>query len=204
MMRNRTRCWVEDFPKLTAKNVGLMVKSYDSDKGGTLTVPVTYSRGAKEWLKVRLTLTEEGARESWLEWEAFKADAGRTPIGSGRIHYVRKPCRFGGTRIYFLCSDTGNTCLTLYLRCGVWVSRQAADLHYRTESEGEEDRLITARARLRNKMRNGKGGDWYVRPKGMRHDKFAAMMRRHEEIEDRLEDARNAKLWAFARRRHWV
>lgn len=180
-MRNRTRVWEESRPKITASDVGTLLKAYAKEGAATLTR--TYSNDGTPLLRVELTETAEGYREGWIEWTAYGPDCGREAIGGGRIHFFRKPCHFGGERVYLLCSDFGTPCLALYLRHFIWCSRKAAELHYRTQSEGTLDRLLTAQAKLRRKMSNGTGRAWDCKPKWMHRDKYAAMMRRHREIE---------------------
>ncbi len=183
-MRDRTRQWADDYPKLPVKLLGLIVKLYEQRKDTSLTVD--YPRGGKPWVRVELSQQEEGA----IDWRAEFADG--ESIGAGQIPYIRRPCHYGGSRIYLVCAVSGAACAALYLHGGRWCSRQSAGLSYKIESVGAEARLMHARDRLWVKLLE-RGGGWDEKPKGMHWDKFNALCEQRDEIEDRLEDLRNLR-----------
>ena len=99
------------------------------------------------------------------EWEYVKEP----------IHVVRNPCRFGGTRPYFICPGVinGVVCsrrvVMLYAHGNYYFCRHCYRLKYSSQYESSWDRAMT-RA---NKIRERLGGDWGMesilppRPKGM-------------------------------------
>lgn len=198
-MNKRTRQWAEDYPKLTAVLLGLIVKLFERGKDTSLPVdyPAPYGDG-KPWVHVELCQQEEGA----IDWRAEFADG--ESIGAGKIRYIRRPCHFGGSRIYPLCDDSGAACAVLYLHGGRWCSRQSAGLSYKVESVGEEGRLMLALAKVRSKLRRGLGDDWREKPKGMRWATFNSLLQRQDEIENRLEDLRDLKFLKVASSYGWV
>ena len=104
-------------------------------------------------------------RSSGGEWECVKEF----------VRVVRIPCRFGGTRPYFICpgvvNDTvcGRRVVMLYGCDNYYFCRHCYSLKYSSQYENSWDRLMT-RA---NKIRERLGGDWGMesmlapRPKGM-------------------------------------
>lgn len=93
------------------------------------------------------------------------------------IHVVRNPCRFGGTRPYFICPGVmnevvcGRRVVMLYADGNYYFCRKCYRLKYSSQYEGSWDRSMT-RA---NKIRERLGGEWGMdfpflpRPKGMWH-----------------------------------
>ena len=91
------------------------------------------------------------------------------------IHVVRNPCRFGGTRPYFICpgvvNDTvcGRRVVMLYAHGNYYFCRHCYSLKYSSQYENSWNRAMT-RA---NKIRERIGGDFGMesllapRPKGM-------------------------------------
>jgi len=121
------------------------------------------------------------------EWE----DVGET------VRIVRLPCRFGGTRPYFICPGVVN---------GIACGRRVAKLHgpgryflcrhcYRlahaSQSEAAWDRTI----RRANKIRQRLGGDpgmaapFPAKPKGMWRRTYERLRERAFEAETRADDA---------------
>ena len=195
-MRDRTRQWEGDYPKITAKLLGLVVKLFELGKDTS--APLDYLFRGRPWVHVEFSQQEEGA----IDWRAEFADGGS--IVAGRIRYVRRPCHYGGSRIYLVCPASGAACTVLYLYGGCWCSRQSAGLFYKSESVDKEGRLELARAKVRAKLRRGLGGDWREKPKGMHWDKFNALLERHDEIEDQLEDLRNLSFLRVAVANGWA
>ena len=106
-------------------------------------------------------------RSSGGEWENIKEP----------IHVVRNPCRFGGTRPFFICPGVvngvvcGRRVVMLYAYSNYYFCRKCYRLKYSSQYEGSWDRAMT-RA---NKIRERLGGEWGMesmlapRPKGMWH-----------------------------------
>ncbi len=99
------------------------------------------------------------------EWEDVKES----------VKVVRNPCRFGGTRPYFICPGVvnntvcGRRVVMLYACSNYYFCRHCYRLKYTSQYENLWDRAMT-RA---NKIRERLGGDWGMdellppRPKGM-------------------------------------
>ena len=106
-------------------------------------------------------------RSSGGEWECIEEP----------IHVVRNPCRFGGTRPYFICPGVmngvvcGRRVVMLYAGSNYYFCRHCYRLKYSSQYAGSWDRAMT-RA---NKIRERLGGHWEMdsmlapRPKGMWH-----------------------------------
>ena len=106
----------------------------------------------------------------------------RVRIGGGEwedvaetVRIVRLPCRFGGTRPYFICPGVvngiacGRRVAKLYGPSRYFVCRNCNRLSYASQSEAAQDRAL----RSANKIRQRLGGDpgvasqFPARPKGM-------------------------------------
>jgi len=104
-------------------------------------------------------------RSSGGEWECIEEP----------IHVVRNPCRFGGTRPYFICPGVmngvvcGRRVVMLYAGSNYYFCRHCYRLKYSSQYAGSWDRAMT-RA---NKIRERLGGHWEMdsmlapRPKRM-------------------------------------
>ncbi|MGH6986762.1 MAG: hypothetical protein ACRED9_07995 [Caulobacteraceae bacterium] len=68
------------------------------------------------------------------------------------IPLVNRPTRFGGERWFFVC-PTGRHCEALFLADGVFASRQAHLLTYRSQSMGELARLRQRKLKLERRLR---------------------------------------------------
>ena len=83
----------------------------------------------------------------------------------------RTPCRFGGTRTWFLCPlpECGRRVTTLYVADGEVGCRHCHDLRYTSQCESVADRAMRRERRIRKKL--GAGGDLtrpiVTKPKGM-------------------------------------
>lgn len=178
-MRERTRAWTEEFSRLSTKQVRSLLK--DFDRNGKAEMPLYYTERGVPHMVVGLFMREEGVIDYAVAF--CRSGDDERQFLRGRLHYVRKPCRFGGSRILFLCPVTGMPCHVLYFWRGEWRSRQAAGLHYRTESAGVLDRMLEARDRLREQMRDLSGGKWYDKPAGRGAKKYGELFQRHEKLE---------------------
>ena len=109
-------------------------------------------------------------RSSGGEWEDVKE----------HVLVVRNPCRFGGTRPFFICPGVingvvcGRRVVMLYAHGNYYFCRHCYRLKYTSQYENLWDRAMT-RA---NKIRERLGGDWGMdellppRPKGMWRKKY--------------------------------
>ncbi len=90
-------------------------------------------------------------RSSGGEWECIEEP----------IHVVRNPCRFGGTRPYFICPGVvngivcGRRVVMLYAHDNYYFCRHCYSLKYSSQYENLWDRLM----KRANKIRERLGGD---------------------------------------------
>lgn len=64
----------------------------------------------------------------------------------------RRPCRFGGERVYFSCPCCSKAVLYLYLHRGDFVCRVCARITYASRRERERDRHLRAANKLRQRL----------------------------------------------------
>lgn len=72
-----------------------------------------------------------------------------------RVTIVARPTAFGGRRMYYMCPLRGHRCEVLYLREGMFASRQAHRLSYRSQSRPSLQvriRALCERSRLTGGM----------------------------------------------------
>ena len=139
----------------------------------------------------------------------------RVRIGGGEwedvaetVRVVRLPCRFGGTRPYFICPGVvngiacGRRVAKLYGPSRYFVCRHCNRLSYASQSEAAQDRAL----RSANKIRQRLGGDpgmasqFPARPKGMWRRTYERLQKRTFEIEMRAEEAMDLHLVKLAAR----
>lgn len=101
------------------------------------------------------------------------------------IDLERAPCRFGGSRPWFLCPWCGRRCAGLYASTGGFCCRQCATLNYPATREDPRYRHMRRADKLRARLgwgpgiANPRGG----RPKGMHwrtYARLATEYNRHE------------------------
>jgi len=100
----------------------------------------------------------------------------------------------GGERWWFLCPETGRRCRVLYLTTDGdrFVSRQAANLVYRSNGLGFADSIRWRAQQLRDTLPGAKYQSYPPRPRGMHRKKY-------DRIVSRLREAdKNAQLVCFA------
>lgn len=89
--------------------------------------------------------------------------AGKRPYCPVWFDLVHEPARFGGRRWYFLCRESGIRCRDLYFVAPIFAPRKVHRLTYRSQGEGELDRLISRiekiDARLEGPFRNRARGE---------------------------------------------
>jgi hypothetical protein len=151
--------------------------------------------------------TREGKRVAWINLRADHDGLHltyRVQIGGGEwedvletVRIVRAPCRYGGTRPYFICPGVvnGRACrrrvAKLYGPGRYFLCRHCYRLVHASQSEGGLDRAL----RCANVIRQRLGGDpgmaapFPPRPKGMWRRTYERLHRRTFEIEMRAEEA---------------
>src|SRR5262245_58331940 len=95
-----------------------------------------------------------------------------------RIRLTWTPCRFGGSRPWFLCPKCSKRVGALYgraLRC-----RTCAGLVYRSQLAHRADRLLRRAERIRGQI----GGLWPEKPKGMHQATWLRLEAAAEAFED--------------------
>jgi hypothetical protein len=103
------------------------------------------------------------------------------------IELIATPSGFGGTRHHMLCPMAGRPCEVLYLVDGMFASRQAHRLTYRSQSEDELGRARRKAIKLRRRL---KGDLRYRRPRGPN---------RYERVAQRKEAEQKARALYHAR-----
>ncbi len=114
------------------------------------------------------------------------------------IHIVRVPCRYGGSRPYFICPGVVNgircerRVVKLHGAGRYFLCRKCYNLAYSSQNEDELDRAM----RRANKARHKLGGEFGLdapfpsRPKGMWHTTYWKLCNKviteEEEVEDRF------------------
>ena len=91
------------------------------------------------------------------------------------VRIVRMPCRYGGSRPYFICPgiNNGKTCsrrvAKLYMAGKHFLCRHCADLRYQSQSEGGLYRLLRRANKIRVRLGGepGLGSDFPLKPRGM-------------------------------------
>ena len=103
-----------------------------------------------------------------------------TPVTLIVVRLVSRPARFGGKR-WFFQDEKGRACEILYLRDWWLVSREAAKLSYRSQSEGTLDRLFARPDDIDSKLNGG------IKTDPARGQKRRALLAEREKIEAALE-----------------
>lgn len=73
--------------------------------------------------------------------------------GKTTVDLLSRVARLGGRRWYFKCPVNGSRCEKLYLTSNGWMSRTAAKLVFRSQSEGYWDRLLRRRDKLTERVK---------------------------------------------------
>ncbi|NQW09426.1 MAG: hypothetical protein HQ481_06030 [Alphaproteobacteria bacterium] len=135
-------------------------------------------RGVWQW-------THNGERSAWIGLRA-EADqmhlSYRVRVSGGDwqdveepIRIVRVPCRYGGTRPYFICPGVvngiacGRRVAKLYGAGRYFLCRHCYRLAYASQSESEWDRALRKANKIRTRLGGERGmdGAFARRPKGM-------------------------------------
>jgi hypothetical protein len=88
-----------------------------------------------------------------------------------RVQVVALPMRYGGVRLYYVCPELGHRCEALYLRGGMFASRQAHRLSYRSQSQTPMGRQGRRARKLRARALGLEG---HPRPRGANRDRLEA------------------------------
>jgi hypothetical protein len=116
--------------------------------------------------------------------------------GAAQMQVIRLASRqmpYGGRRYYFLCPKLGRRCEVLPMIGGVFASRQAHRLTYRTQSIAPVDRLRARAQKLESRLWPGKGKPGRVR--GRNRERLLAVWGRAELALDTMFDTMIAGLW---------
>jgi len=171
--RRRTvnRGAIEQFPALDLRilrRAGLM------RPGQCMYDTLTWLNQVREALSVRIfiDLSDDRHASIRLRGDAITQDITLTVVPSG----------FGGVRYHMLCPVTARSGEVLYLVDGMFASRQAHRLAYRSQSE---DELGRARRKARKLHRRLNGDQLYARARG-RHRYERVQQRKQAEVEARM------------------
>jgi len=133
---------------------------------------LTWRNQAPEALSIRIfvDLSDDLHASIRLRGDAVTQDIALTAVASG----------FGGVRHHMVCPIAARRCEVLYLVDGIFASRQAHRLTYRSQSE---DELGRARRKANKLYRRLEGDLRYRRPRGPnRYEKVA----QRKDIEQRV------------------
>lgn len=146
------------------------------------------SRESRGQLRLRYTVTGSG-------------DDTRHDIDE-RIELEGLPQPFGGLIWYCRCPVTGRRCRKLCMPPGArrFASRQAYDLHYRSQQKAPYERAVQQAQKVRKRLRAATYdiGDPVDRPRGMHRTTFE----RHMERLDHYEDIVDSHLTQFLFKAH--
>ena len=125
------------------------------------------------------------------------------PNGTPRqqsIAIERAPCRFGGSRPWFLCPECGRRCGALYRGRGGFYCRDCAGLNYPSTRETPDTRAVHKADRIRARLGwpAGIAFGHGPKPKGMHWRTFWRLVAEH----DRHADAFTAGNWARLEKAH--
>ncbi len=112
------------------------------------------------------------------------------------IPITRAPCRYGGTRPYFLCPGVvngrhcGRRVAKLYAGGRYFLCRHCYRLTYASQSESEHDRVLRRRDKRRMRLGGNPGTEsfWLRKPKGMWRRTFERERDELRMIENRAEE----------------
>lgn len=102
-----------------------------------------------------------------------------------RLQITYTACKFGGVRPWFICPSTGCGKRSAILYGGPrFVCRDCHNLAYRSQNEGEIDRLMSRAEKIRRRLgwRPGFANPHGTKPKGMHWITYAEYCRQHDEF----------------------
>ena len=109
----------------------------------------------------------------------------------------------GGQRWWFLCPETGRRCRVLYLTADGdrFVSRQAANIVYRSNRLGPSDRVQWRAHQLQDMLPGAKYDQYPTRPKGMHRRTYDWIVNRLREADAKAQGERSASIIEIGYRR---
>jgi hypothetical protein len=111
--------------------------------------------------------------------------SGETTRHDYRVELVSTPQPFGGRRWWWVCPKRGDLVSKLYKSSGgIFASRKAHRLGYRSQRESPRDRALGRALKLRQRLSSTDGiGDFIPKPKGMRWRTYDRHMHRVKQTE---------------------
>ena len=100
-------------------------------------------------------------------------------------------CRYGGSRVWFICPKCGRRAAFIYVDTVV-ACRSCLGLHYQSEYEDDISRLQSKTRKIFDRI-----GHDYARPKGMHHKTYECLLSKANELQisqDKLIEAKFRKL----------
>ncbi len=158
------------------------VESFRSINANRLKVVLSGSHaGSLEWM-------EDGERAAWIEFSfaddrlrlvyRYRVNDGEWQPVDQVINITRVPCRYGGTRPYFICPSCDRRVAKLNGAGKLFLCRHCHGLAYYSQSEGEVDRAMSRADKVRMRL-GGQAGiarTFPRRPKGMWNRTYNRLM----------------------------
>ncbi len=116
---------------------------------------------------------------------------------SQTVVIAAEPMRYGGERFYFVCPVLSLRCEVLINVSGIFASRQASRVSYRSSNAGEMARLSSAVAMLHKRLEAPDGGR---KPRGEHKRALQKRLLQVEEARDRAVETRFAPYLALRQR----
>ena len=116
-------------------------------------------------------------REYGDDWEPIKLDA---PL-------VTLPCRYGGSRYYFLCPNRNcqRRCEVLYSVSRYFVCRKCSGYLYSSQKGDHLDQIRSAKDKIGKRIFEDYDGDWgWRKKKGMHQKTFDRGYARYRELDE--------------------
>jgi hypothetical protein len=117
--------------------------------------------------------TERDRFSAFYVWKGKEDEAG--PIRS-TVHLERRPCRFGGTRAYFICPGCARRTLRLAVLAGGLCCGTCGRITWGSRRETETRRLVRRANKIALRLGLDYFGDHPMRPPHMRAATYARIM----------------------------
>ena len=168
MTKPRTRRYVEHQTKIRVEDAWFIFKE-TAESGKPAVCEVQHG--------LRLKASTDGALSWCFAFIATGAKGMRRRLHAyrGTVRTETAPCFFGGSRRFFLCPITGQRVTALYwnYKRRQFVSREAAGLHYKCQSEDKAARLERKAAKIMRPLEEDGS-----RPSGMHQKTYAAAFKK--------------------------
>lgn len=162
----------------------------------SLDVNLLHRAGNLRWSSDSKTVSSVNASQLLL---SYRVQTGGTDWEDvvENVRIVRAPCRFGGTRPYFICPSVvsgvvcGRRVATLHVAGRFFLCRHCYRLSYTSQSEDSLSRMLRRAGKIRRQL----GGEpnmlslFPPRPKGMWRRSYLRLRKRVFEMEWRAEGA---------------